>query len=167
MSENEELDEKALEGLQARAKEREQERRKRETLLLANIKARLPDLETLGSKVEDHWAMEDGFYRFYHQSFKVYGVQNLTQELVRTFEELLPGAPLNTWFLQIVTEGTGKEFKDEDNENWLAVNRVILEALFHAHYFLAMICKYGRELKAPPSALPSGWAAVLYLYNLR
>ena len=49
----------------------------------------------------------------------------------------------------------------------LAVTRPILEAFFHARYFLEMVCKYGRKLKAPPQVLPSGWAAVLYLYQLR
>ena len=29
------------------------------------------------------------------------------------------------------------------------------------------MCKYGRELDEPPDSLPSGWAAVLYLYGLR
>ncbi|MGZ5440666.1 MAG: hypothetical protein ACXW31_08470 [Thermoanaerobaculia bacterium] len=27
--------------------------------------------------------------------------------------------------------------------------------------------EYGRKLDAPPQTLPSGWAAVLYLYDLR
>jgi len=30
-----------------------------------------------------------------------------------------------------------------------------------------MAVKYGEELDEPPSALPSGWAAVLYLFNMR
>jgi hypothetical protein len=30
-----------------------------------------------------------------------------------------------------------------------------------------MICKYGKELNESPNALPSGWAAVLYLFDLR
>jgi hypothetical protein len=43
----------------------------------------------------------------------------------------------------------------------------MLEAFFHAHYFLDMILKYGRVLASPPRVLPSGWAAVLTLYGLR
>ena len=50
---------------------------------------------------------------------------------------------------------------------WLAVTRPILEAFFHALYFLEMAVKYGKELKYPPNRLPSGWASLLYLYNLR
>ena len=30
-----------------------------------------------------------------------------------------------------------------------------------------MVCKYGRKLEAPPQTLPSGWAAVCYLYGVR
>jgi hypothetical protein len=43
----------------------------------------------------------------------------------------------------------------------------MVEAFFHAHYFLRMACKYGRGLQEPPQAMPSGWAAVLYLFDLR
>lgn len=38
---------------------------------------------------------------------------------------------------------------------------------FHARFFLEMVCRYGRELDEPPAMLPSGWAAVLYLYRMR
>lgn len=41
------------------------------------------------------------------------------------------------------------------------------QAFFHARYFLDMAVKYGTELDAPPQMLPSGWAGLLYLYNLR
>jgi hypothetical protein len=30
-----------------------------------------------------------------------------------------------------------------------------------------MAVRYGKELTEPPLMLPSGWAAFLYLYNLR
>jgi hypothetical protein len=55
----------------------------------------------------------------------------------------------------------------EDNSRWLQSTRPILEAYFHSHYFLRMICKYGKTINEPPDRLPSGWAAVLYLYNMR
>ena len=74
---------------------------------------------------------------------------------------------LNPWFLAIVKEGTGKNFKISDNDHWQKVTRPILEAFFHARYFLEMAVKYGAELSEPPSPFPSGWAGLLYLYNLR
>ena len=43
----------------------------------------------------------------------------------------------------------------------------IVEAFFHAKYFLEMAVRYGRTLESPPRKLPSGWAAFLYLYDLR
>jgi hypothetical protein len=46
-------------------------------------------------------------------------------------------------------------------------SRPIVEAFLHARYFLEMAVRYGRELKATPMPLPSGLAALLYLYDLR
>lgn len=136
--------------------------------LLANIKARLPDLEALLARVNDHWCYEDGVYRFYHQSFKIYGqLQEPTTAIVAALQTLAPDRQLNDWFRHIVAEGTGKTFQPDHNERWLEVTRPILEAFFHARFFLEMAVKYGRELDAPPSVLPSGWAAVLCLYDLR
>lgn len=43
----------------------------------------------------------------------------------------------------------------------------MIEAFFHARYMLEMICKYAEALENPPALLPSGWAEVLCLYNLR
>ncbi len=135
--------------------------------LLSNIKERLPDLEALRDEAESHWHGEDRFYRFYHQSFKVYGLQSDTERIVATLRSLLPERELNEWFLAIVREGTGKTFATEHNSRWLAETRPILEAFFHAKTMLDLVVKYGRELEAVPRMLPSGWAAVLYLYNLR
>ncbi|MGZ5544922.1 MAG: hypothetical protein ACXWIU_09620 [Limisphaerales bacterium] len=58
-------------------------------------------------------------------------------------------------------------FSSEHNEIWLETTRPIVEAFFHARYFLEMAVNYGRELEYPPHVMPSGWAAFLYLYNLR
>ena len=135
--------------------------------LLKNLKANLPSLENLLEDCGGPWGYEDPIYRFYHQSNKVYHLQGHTKEIVSTLQALLPGVTLNKWFRQIIKEGTGKTFKGEDNQNWLTVTRPIIEAFFHAHYFLEMAVKYGKELDSPPRLLPSGWAAFLYLYNLR
>lgn len=135
--------------------------------LLSNIKQQLPKLEKLLAQVESHWGIEDGFYRFYHQSFKVYPVQQATEEICDALQNLLPGRPMNQWFGKIVTDGTAGKFEISHNQDWLQHTRPILEAFFHAHFFLKMAVKYGRELQSAPGSLPSGWAAVLYLFNLR
>jgi hypothetical protein len=69
--------------------------------------------------------------------------------------------------MQIVKEGTGKTFENEHNRRWPQETRPIVEAFFHARYFLEMAVRYGKDLEHPPRMLPSGWAALLYLYNLR
>jgi hypothetical protein len=145
----------------------EKTRRDEEVKLLAAIAQALPQLERLWQRVEDFWVYEDSIYRFYHQSFKVYGLQRQITEMVEALRALAPHLPLNPWFIQIVTEATAEPFSPEVNKRWLEATRPIVEAFFHARYFLQMVCKYGRELKEPPQVLPSGWAAVLYLYGLR
>lgn len=135
--------------------------------LLRDIHARLPELSALLEQITSHWHGEDGFYRFYHQSFKVYALQRDTLQIVAALRSLRPDGPLNPWFEQIVNEGTGKEFKPEHNQRWLQEARPILEAFFHARTMLELVVRYGRELQEPPQIMPSGWAAVLYLYNLR
>ncbi len=135
--------------------------------LFKNLKAHLPDLEKLLEEVDGMWGLEDGVYRLYHGSFKVYYLQDVIRNIVNALQGLLPGRPLNAWFQQIVNEGTAKQFQPEDNRNWLAATRPIVEACFHARYFLESAVRYGKRLDAPPNSLPSGWAAVLYLYDLR
>src|SRR6516165_3070797 len=91
--------------------------------LLARIKQRLPELEELLSEIENHWGEEDGVYRFYHQSFKVFGLQDFVKTAFKLIEEIGGAdAPPNEWYCRIVK---------------------------------------------PPEVLPSGWAAVLYLFELR
>lgn len=156
-----------LDKLREQLNRRMANRERNEITLIGNIAANLEALDDLLKRAGSHWGYEDGVYRFYHQSFKVYYLQEQTKEIVQMLEKLAPELPLNDWFVEIVREGTGKEFVDEHNNRWTEVTRPIVEAFFHARFFLEMICKYGKEIKEPPSSLPSGWAAVLYLYNLR
>ena len=135
--------------------------------LFKNLKTELPVLEKLLEDCSGPWGYEDPIYRFYHQSYKVYHLQGQTIEIVSKLQALLPDVPLNEWFMQIIKEGTGKTFSREDNRNWLAVTRPIVEAFLHTRYFLEMAVRYGKELDFPTRLLPSGWAAFLYLYNLR
>jgi hypothetical protein len=135
--------------------------------LLARIKENLPELEALLADSSSHWGYEDRIYRFYHHSFKVYSLQGSTSAIVEKLQALAPECPLDEYFMQIVREGTGKTWKEEDNERWLEVTRPIVEAYFHARYFLEMAVKYGKALDEAPGMLPSGWAALLTLYGMR
>ena len=137
-----------------------------EESLLLNLRRDRNELERLLEGCSDHWGYEDPVYRFYHQSFKVYGLQHQTCSIVEKLQALAPDLPLNPWFVQIVESGTGKEFKHEDNARWTEVTRPILEAFFHARFFLEMAVRYA-DLQAPPQPLPSGYAALLYLFGIR
>lgn len=144
-----------------------EERRILEETLLRNIKAQMPDLRTLLKECDDHWGSEDLVYRFYHQSFKVYSIQHLTEQIATTLKGLLPDHLLDGWFMTIVEEGTGRTFERSHNKDWPVHTRPMLEAYWHARYMLGMVVRYGEQLETPLQELPSGWAAVLCLYGLR
>jgi hypothetical protein len=138
--------------------------------LLLVVQSRIEGLESLLKKVDSHWEGEDAFYRFYHGSMKVYWLQKNTEAIVSEFQTIGKEAgltPLNTVFMGIVHEGTGKAFDLSHNHEWEKNTRPILEAFFHAREMLRQMVKYGRELEYAPNSLPSGWATVLYLYKIR
>jgi hypothetical protein len=135
--------------------------------LLRAIRAQLPALKKLLDAYSGHWNYEDPVYRFYHQSWKVYGLQDATRTIVTALQDLMPDRKLNDWFVEIVTRGTDKEWMQEHNKRWVEVTAPMVEAFFHSRYFLDMAVRYGQELKRAPALMPSGWAALLYLYNLR
>lgn len=123
-------------------------------------------MRTILKKLESHGGIENMIYKFYQHSFKVYRAQALTEEAVGLLQSLLPERPLNAEFRQIVSEGTGKEFERAHNEDWLRHTRPMVEALFHAHYFVKMAGKYGQALETPPLGPSNGYVALLDLYDL-
>lgn len=135
--------------------------------LLDSIKLNMKGLEKMLDDISGKWSYEDGIYRMYHQSLKVYFLQNWTTQMVQLFEFLMPNVPMNKFFLQIIADGTGKKFDLTHNKEWLKHTRPIVEAFLHAKYMLEMMIKYGKEFEVAPHSLPSGWASVLYLYNTR
>lgn len=137
-----------------------------ERLLLERLKRHKADLENMLRVMCDHWHYEDGFYRFYHGSFKAYGIQTTTDQAVKLLRQLLPERELNLSFEQIIREGTGKEFTLEHNKDWDRHTRPMLEAFAHAKFMIEMAVRYA-DLPDPPQPMPSGWAALLYLYDLR
>jgi len=147
-----------------------QEMAKKHEKLLSNIKKKNDILEKLLEETNDHWSYEDSVYRYYHGSYKVYYLQELTIKIVETLKLLSPHKnkeDINKDFIEILNEGTGKIWQHSHNSNWGKNCRPILEAFFHAKYFLEMAVRYGKELEEAPTILPSGWASVLYLYNIR
>jgi hypothetical protein len=139
----------------------------RDQVLLTAIQANLPQLESLLTPF--HALYEDGIYRFYHNSFKVYQLQEYTLRVV----DILKGIGVATdnklceWFEQIVAAGTGLVWEPNHNHNWTLHTRPIVEVFLHAKYFLEMMIKYGRAMDSSQNMLPVGWAAILELYNQR
>ena len=134
--------------------------------LVATLKEQMPLLEDLLASVRDERTYEDRIYRFYHCSYKVYDLQVSTEEIVIAFLALSPEQKLNNMFMTIIQEGTGKVFAMEDNQQWMKATRPIIEAFLHATYFLEMVVKYGKQPDSTEGAYPSGWAAVLTLFDL-
>ncbi len=144
-------------------------KRNKDEELLANIHARWPELNELLKEVNSRWVYEDLIYRFYHQSFKVYAIQTVTNKIAEALKNIAPsGTTLCPMLEKLYQAGaSGKQFKIEHNKQWAVHTRPFLEAFFHAKFFLEMAVKYRKELKTAPAILPSGWAALLCLYNLR
>lgn len=116
--------------------------RKAEVVLLKNLAFYRAELTVLLEDCTSHWGFEDPIYRFYHQSFKVFGLQERTRAIVTRLRGLVPDRSLSLRFLAIV------------------------EAFLHARFFLEMAVRYA-QLDRPPNPLPSGYAALLCLYGLR
>ena len=137
-----------------------------EMVLLKNLEIYRGKLTALLEECTSHWGFEDPIYRFYHQSFKVFGLQKRTHAIVTLLRALAPDRSLSLRFGAIIAAGTEREFRPEDNANWDAVTQPIVEAFFHARFFLDMAVRYSK-LDRPPGPLPSGYAALLCLYGLR
>jgi len=143
-----------------------EEHRRLERLLLQRLKERKPALTAMLEEMSGHWTYEDHFYRYYHTSFKVYLAQGTTEKAVRVLRDLLPERNLNLAFERIIREGTGKEFELEHNRDWDRHTRPMLEAFAHARFMVEMAVRYA-DLPQPPQPMPNGWAALLYLFDLR
>jgi hypothetical protein len=135
--------------------------------LLNRIKENLSEIENLYRRFAAF--EEDYVYRFYHQSFKVFMAQEEIKTALELFDSLAPeGVSLNDWYWQIADKALNKTFDQKrTNAKWTTETRPILEAFWHSQFFLEQMLRYGREIDENPQILPEGWAAVLYLYNLR
>jgi hypothetical protein len=141
-------------------------RQRYEWLLLKRVKRHKAKLKEMLQVMNGHWTYEDHFYRYYHGSYKVYRTQTTTEQAVKLLRLLLPERELNLTFNQIIREGTGKEFKLTHNKNWDKHTRPMLEAFSHAKFMIEMAVRHA-DLKEPPQPMSSGYATLLYLYDLR
>jgi len=118
-----------------------------EQRLLVSIREKLETLRELQRSADDVWSAEDLVYRFYHGSFKVYAIQTLTQRIVSELALLAPHLSFTSQFEEIFRNGTGRKFSESSNDHWSAEVRPLIEAYFHARYFLDMVVKYGETLQ--------------------
>jgi hypothetical protein len=136
-------------------------------LLLANIKAALPELERLRGDCRAR-ADEDVPYRLLHLSNKVYWAQHHTTAIVTRLRTLAPvPGRLDDYIEEIIAAGTGKKWELSHNGDWTLHTRPIVEAYFWARYLLDMAIRFGHEYERPPGLLDYGWAALLTIYRLR
>jgi hypothetical protein len=136
-----------------------------EIILRGNLREKATELKALLERANARSGYEDGFCEFYAQSFKVFAIQEMTVAIVEMLESLLPGEELSPFFRKVLTEGTRKTFKHDDNERWVESAGPILTAFLHARFFLGMACEY----TDPPHGwiLPKGWMALRTLYGIR
>ena len=140
--------------------------RERMDALLLRIKARLPELEELARALNE--AEEDGVYRFYHGSYKVFNLQDPVKEAFTLIKAIGGEAdPPHYEYTRTVEAGTAHDFGESTNANWDAETKPILEAFWHTKYFINMMVKYAKELETIVMPLDYGMAAVLYLFELR
>jgi hypothetical protein len=145
------------------------EKRELEQNLLHNLKAHHDELASLLESVSDR-VYEDTVYRFYSGSTKLYyHAPQRTAEIVAALRRLSPsGTRLCSLFEEVLQAGgQEKAFSLEYNADWGQHGRPLVEAFFHARYFLEMAVKYGKILEEAPAFLPSGWTALLCLYGIR
>jgi hypothetical protein len=86
--------------------------------LLGRIKTRLADIDALLAEYAEDWAEEDGVYRFYHQSVKVFDrLRPLTKQGFELITEIGGEQdPPCEWYCQIVREGTEHDFNETTNK---------------------------------------------------
>lgn len=125
--------------------------------LLTRMKADLPTLRDLLASANGR-DYEDPIHRFYHHSQRVFNLQNRTEEIVAALRRLLPYERSTRCSSRSLDKEPAKSSRSNSNAEWSRHTRPVLEAFFHARYFLEMAVHYAK-LAEPPTVLPSGWAA--------
>ncbi len=124
--------------------------------LLPSIKEHMPEIDALLDKLKQF--EEDGVYRFYHSSFKVFFLQTLIKSAIELFTKIAPeNIPLNKEFESIVKSALSEEFEFGKAHSKNFDTRFILEAFWHCKYFLEQMSVYGKELEECPTFMSSGW----------
>src|ERR1700676_3938422 len=106
--------------------------------LFHRIKARLQELEDVAATLEE--AEEDGVYRLYHGSYKVFDLHDPVKAAFKLIKKIeVDSDPPYSECARIVEAGTKHQFSATTNENWEAETKPILEAFWHTKYFINMM----------------------------
>jgi hypothetical protein len=79
------------------------------------------------------------FNRFYSQSWNLYSVQKHVVTSVDLLQSLIPNLAFNPYYMQILSEGTGREFTHAVNGRWTAELRPVIEAMVHTKYMVKLV----------------------------
>ena len=134
--------------------------------LLEQLRTHLDEL-TRSQQQAHSPEVTDRIYRFWHQSCKVFRLQAHTSQIAGVLRAAGGNRPLNPWFEQLVADGTGHVFHPEDNGRWYETASPVVHSFLHVRHLLDVTVEAATTLEAPTPMLPSGWATVLCLYQLR
>jgi len=141
-----------------------------EEIFVKNLIDQADKSRELLNKVNGVWQGEDGIYRFYHRSFKVFYLKKVTVSIV-THLRSLSDRDLNPIFTEIISHGDSKSFNNDTNSNWVENTKPVVDAFLHAKSMLELVVKYGESLKETgaeiPSFIPTGYGTLLHLYGMR
>jgi predicted Ser/Thr protein kinase len=142
------------------------EREKLIVVLADNLRAKRAELEALLARINRDY--EDLVYRFYHGSFKAFGMQEETQEIAAAFRSVAPEGRAFCWmFTELLAAGTGRKFTDETNGRWMEEVAPIAAAYLHARFLLEMATKVAADANPDCGTIGYPWATILSLFNLR
>jgi len=135
-------------------------------VLLEQLRAHLDALTRTQQQAHSP-EVTDRIYRFWHQSFKVFRLQYHTEQIADVLRRAGGNRPLNPWFEHLVAAGTGHVFHPEDNGRWYDTASGVVHSFLHVRHLLDVTVEAATTIEGPTPVLPSGWATVLSLYQLR
>ena len=110
------------------------------------------DIDALLAENRGALGGEDGVYRFYHRSCKVFDrLQPRTKQGFELITEIggEQDPPCES-YCQIAREGTEHDFNEKTNNEWLTQTRPILEAFWHTlamDFEFKALWRFGRQLQ--------------------
>ena len=142
------------------------ERERLIVVLAENLHARRAELEALLTKINRRY--EDLVYRFYHGSFKAFGMQDETAQMAAALRSVAPERRAFCWmFAELLAAGTGRNFTVETNGRWMEEVGPIVAAYLHARFLLEMATKVAADPNPDCGTIGYPWATILSLFDLR